>query len=187
MEPIQVQGSFLRGIFALIVISAFFASVNADSSANITIDCKQSEHGQLIVRGDSISLAEVIKTAKCWPEARQIDIFALNTVIFDDDIDMREHNVNITIISPTLEIIPFLTKNQTQRQIHFNARQESNFVSMCIDKINGEQLQFHADGIDNRLNVYNSGKLASEIAKLKSQMLNLFPFPNLQFQEIILS
>lgn len=158
MESIQVQGSFLRVIFALILIGAFCESASAESSLNITIACNQSEHTQLIVRGDSISIAEVIKTAKCWSEAEQIDIFALNTVIFDDDIDVRERNVNITIISPTLEIIPFLTKNQTQRQIHFNARQESNFVSMCIDKINSDQLQFHVEGDNNRINVYNSGK-----------------------------
>lgn len=158
MESIQVHGSFLRALFALAAITAFCASVNADSSLNITINCRQLEHRHLIVKGDSISIAEVIKTAKCWSEAKQIDIFALNTVIIDDDIDIREQNVNITIISPTLEIIPFLTKNQTQRQIHFNARQESNVVCMCIDKINGEQLQFHADGDNNRMNVYNSGK-----------------------------
>lgn len=155
MESIQVQGPFLRIIFALVVISVFSGSVNADSTSNITIDCV---HKRLVVKGDSISIAEVIKSAKCWSEAKQIDIFALNTVILDDDIDKREQNVNITIISPTLEIIQFLTKNQTQRQIHFNARHEINFVSMCIEKINGEQLQFVVDGDENRINVYNSGK-----------------------------
>lgn len=182
-----MQGPFLRATFAFIVISVFCACVNADSSSNITINCKESEHGQLIIKGDSISIAEVIKTAKCWPEARQIDIFALDTVIFDDDIDVRERNVNITIISPTLEIIPFLTKNQTQRQIHFNARQESNFVSMCIDKINGEQLQFQVDGDNNPLNVYNSGKSASKAEPNLKFKMNFFPFTNLQFQEIIVN
>lgn len=149
------QGSILRFIFIAIVIGVRFESVTADTSANITINCA---HRRLTVQGDSISIAEVIASAKCWSDAKQIDIYALDTVIFDEDIDKREQSINITIIAPTWEIIPFLTKNQTQRQIFLNARHEVNFVGMCIDKINEDQLQFHVDGDNNQTNVYNSGK-----------------------------
>lgn len=155
MEFIQIRGFILRLIFALTVIGVLSESVTAESTSNITISCARR---RLIVKGDSISIAEVISSAKCWSQAKQIDIFALNTVIFDEDIDKREQNINITIISPTWEIIQFLTKNQTQRQIHLNARLDVNFVGMCIDKINEDQLQFDVDGDNNQMHVYNSGK-----------------------------
>lgn len=153
MERTQIQGHLLRLISTLIVIGVFGGIV---TESNVTIDCAQR---RLTVKGDSISIAEVINLAKCWSEARQIDIFALNTVIFDDDIDKREQqHVNITIISPTWEIIPFLTKNHTQRRILLNARHEFNLVGMCMNKINGEQLEFHVDGQNNETNVWNNGK-----------------------------
>lgn len=155
MEIIQIQESLLRVIFTLAVIVVLFERATAESSSNITINCARR---RLVVKGDSISIADVISSAKCWSEAKQIDIHALNTVFFDEDIDKREQNVNITIISPTWEIIPFLTKNQTQRQILLNARHEINFIGMCIDKINEDQLKLHVDGDDNQIIVYNNGK-----------------------------
>lgn len=155
MESIQIQGYFLRIAFVSIIIAAVCTErVTAESKSNLTIDCT---HRRLVVNGDSISIADVINSAKCWSEAKQIDIYALNTVIFDEDIDKREQNVNITIISPTWEIIPFLTKNQTQRRILLSARHEFNFMGMCLTKINGDQLQFHVDGAENHTNIYNNG------------------------------
>lgn len=156
MNFIRIQEYFLRVLVAEIVIGAFANCADVNPTSIIAIDCVEN---RLVVKGDSISIADLIKTAKCWSDAKQIDIFALNTVIFDDDIDKRKQNVNITIISPTWEIIPFLTKNQTQRQILLNSSHEFNFMGMCISKINGEQLQFHIDDDDNRqINVYNNGK-----------------------------
>lgn len=160
MNFIQIQRVVLRLLFAIVVvIDVFGECANVNPTSNIAIDC--ADGNRLVVKGDSISIAEVIQAAKCWSDAKQIDIFAFNTVIFDDDIDKREQHVNITIISPTWEIIPFLIKNQTKRQIHLNANREFNFIGMCMDKINSEQLHFQVDdgGDDNKqIHIYNNGK-----------------------------
>lgn len=145
----------MRVIFISIIIAAAFADlVAAESVSNLTIGCTQQ---RLVVKGDSISIADVIGSAECWSKAKQIDIYALNAVIFDDDIDKRDQNVNLTIISPTWEIVPFLTKNQTQRRILLSAHREFNFMGLCLTKINGDQLQFHVDGAENQTNIYSSG------------------------------
>lgn len=148
--------------FILLTICVFTEqfdfSTATTSKPNIETDC--TKNGLLLIKGDIISISEVIKTTECWSEAKQIDIFALNKVIFDDDIDKRNIlNVNITIFSPTWEIIPppsplpssSAMENQTHRQILLNADFEFNFFGMSIGKIDGEQLQFNVDGDRNRI------------------------------------
>lgn len=161
----QIQRNFLRIIFVQAIIAVFGQFVTAESISNLTIDCAQR---RLVVTGDTVSIADVISSAKCWSDAKQINIYALTTVIIDNDIDKRAQNVNITIISPTFEIIPFLTKNQTERRIILDAQHEFNFVCICLTKINGDQFQFHVDGVENRTNLYNSGKYSRKKNRIEA-------------------
>lgn len=166
MDLLQIQGNKLHLITVCILLPIcvlteqyiFFDTTT--SEPKLETNC--TRNGLLFIKGDIISIAEVIKTAPCWSEASQIDIFALNKVIFDDDIDKRNvFNVNITIFSPSWEIVPppSATENQKHRQIRLNANFEFNFFGMSITKDDGEQLQFSVDGDKNRIQMmFNNGK-----------------------------
>lgn len=84
-------------------------------SAN-TITCTSN---RLIVKGNFISINEMIKTASCWTKVKFIDIFALNKVFIDADIDKSGQNVTLAIISPKWEII---MGNKTQRYIRLTGK-----------------------------------------------------------------
>lgn len=143
--------NFIR-ISTLVSIFALVSLTYADYNSNITIDCTPDS---LLVKGNTISIAEVIKTARCWRQAKQIDIFGLDKVIFDDDIDRRGQHVNLSIFAPTWEIIPPSTNNQVQRKILFNAQFEFNFFGISLTKTNGEQIQFKIDGNVKRLQKFD--------------------------------
>lgn len=82
-------------------------AVWSSSMSEIMIECAAGASNRIRVKGDFISIRHVIETAsECWSSAKQIEIFALNTVFIDADIDKRDENVNFTIISPTWQIIP---------------------------------------------------------------------------------
>lgn len=79
----------------------------SSSMSDMTIECAAADH-RMRVKGDFISIQQVMEVATkddCWRMARQIDIFALNTVFIDADLDKRDDNVNFTIISPAWQII----------------------------------------------------------------------------------
>lgn len=139
-------------ISTLVAIFVLIGCAYANPISFFTIDCTQN---RLLVDGDTISIAEVIKTAHGWAHAQQIDIFGLDKVIFDDDIDKRGQHVNITIFAPTWEIIPTPTNNQSQREILLNTRYRFNFFGTCLTKINGDLLQFKIDGDKKRLKKFN--------------------------------
>lgn len=86
----------------------------SNSMSELSIEC---ENGTRIrVMGDFVSVRHAIDTAvDCWSMAGQIEIFALNTVFIDADIDKRDTNINLTIIAPTVEIIE--SPEQQLRQI----------------------------------------------------------------------
>lgn len=76
-------------------------AVWSSSMSENTIECTEN---RVRVKGDFISIRHAM-AADCWSDAKQIDIFALNTVFIDADIDRRDENVNFTIVSPTWQII----------------------------------------------------------------------------------
>lgn len=91
------------------MLKALQAIWSSSMSENV-IECSAN---RIRVKGDFISIRHVIETAAdCWANATKIDLFALNTVFIDADIDKRDENVNFTIISPAWEIIP---SNQTRQ------------------------------------------------------------------------
>lgn len=59
---------------------------------------------RLVAKGYFVALSEVAK-ASCWKTANFIDIFALNKVFIDIDTEDTKPNSQMTIISPTWEII----------------------------------------------------------------------------------
>lgn len=139
-------------ISTLVAIFALVRLTYADSNSNFTIDCTQDS---LLVKGNTISIAEVIKTAHCWHQTKQIDIFGLSKVIFDDDIDKRDQHVNLSIFAPTWEIISPPNNSQVQRKIIFNAQLGFNFFGISLTKINGEHLQLQIYGNMKRLRKFN--------------------------------
>lgn len=161
MVSIEIQRIVLHLVLAAICV--FIESSCAKcTSSTVTIVCVEN---RLVVTGDSICIAEIIKTAPCWSDSEQIDIFALNKVIFDDDIDKRGQNVNITIFSPTWEIIPIIIikkHHDTYKQlryIRFNTSTEFNFFGMSMDKINRGYLKFSFDGDEKQIKMMvNNGE-----------------------------
>lgn len=85
-------------------------TVWSSAMSEITIECPTAADNRLRVKGDFISIRQfndkVSAMDDCWTKARQIDMFALNTIFIDADIDKRDDNINFTIISPTWHIIP---------------------------------------------------------------------------------
>lgn len=63
------------------------------------------EKNRLIVKGHVVAISDVVKL-ECWPTAKVIHIFALNKIFFDADIDKIGQKVELSIISPTWEIVP---------------------------------------------------------------------------------
>lgn len=72
---------------------------------------------RLIVKGNFLKISEIIPNASCWPQIKFIEIFALNKVFIDADINKSGRNVSLSIISPTWEIIPSATETKSNRHI----------------------------------------------------------------------
>lgn len=164
----------------LVTIFAVVRYIYADTNSNITIDCTQNN---LLVTGNTISIAEVIKTAQCWHQATQIDIFGLSKVIFDEDIDKQGQHVNMSIFAPTWEIISPSTNNQVQRKVLFNASFGFNFFATSLRKINAGPLHFQIDGDTRRLRKFNfDGKHPNESKWHRTgfEVLNSYFFSFLQ-------
>lgn len=62
------------------------------------------ENDNLSVTGYTVRISDVIKNAKCWKEAKLIQIFALDKVIIDADIDKIGKNATVAIIAPSWRI-----------------------------------------------------------------------------------
>lgn len=90
MDLLQIRGNKLHLLPICVLTEQYIFFDTITSEPKLETNC--TRNGLLFIKGDIISIAEVIKTEPCWSEASQIDIFALNKVIFDDDIDKR--NVN---------------------------------------------------------------------------------------------
>ena len=174
---------FERILFHLILAVCVFIQCTwaKCTSATIVIICTHNgSRDHLLVSGDSISIADIIKTAPCWSDAKQINIFALNKIFFDADIDKRGQNVNITIFSPTWEIIPSpLTESYTRRHlVRLDTNTEFNFFGMSIEKINRDNLKFQVEGDKNRIRmmVNNSECLLNLYNKNSVMQLLLYWF-----------
>lgn len=89
------------------------------SMSNNTIICSSNK---LMMKGNFISINEMIKRANCWTTVKFIDIFALNKVFIDADIDNRGQNVSLSIISPIWEIVPL---NGNKRYFHLTGKNAS--------------------------------------------------------------
>lgn len=68
---------------------------------NLIISC---DAGKLLAKGYNVKISDVVK-AECWPSAKTIDIFALDTVYIDMDIDKTGAGVQLSIIASTWEIV----------------------------------------------------------------------------------
>lgn len=157
MDFRQIPATTLHRIsFVILTICVLTEQFNLTTSEpNFVADCVAD--GSLLITGDVISISEVIESVECWRNANRINIFALNKVIFDNDIDKRHVlTVNMTIFAPTWEIQPpppsaSETENQTQRRVLLNANVEFHFVGVCAEKINGERLRFDVEGDESRV------------------------------------
>lgn len=68
-----------------------------------TIECLNNGNRSLIT-GYLVRLSDVIKNTICWNKSMEIDIFALDKVIFDDDIEKKSNlsgPMQLSIISPS--------------------------------------------------------------------------------------
>lgn len=63
-----------------------------------TISCTGDK---LLVKGVVVFISDVIRDAECWPTATSIDIYAIDKVFIDANIDAKAKEAKITIISPT--------------------------------------------------------------------------------------
>lgn len=67
------------------------------------IECLNNGNRSLIT-GYIVRLSDVIKNTNCWNESMEIDIFALDKVVFDDDIEKKWNlpgPMQLSIISPS--------------------------------------------------------------------------------------
>lgn len=148
MTSIKIQ----RIAFHLLLVAVHCALIE---STTVTIICTENH---LLVTGDLISIDDARKSAPCWSKSGKIDIFALNKVVLDTEINEHDRNVTITTFSPKWEILP-LTKisrgydyfvYKEPRFIYFNDSADFNLFCMTMDKINGKYLRLQSTTWRNR-------------------------------------
>lgn len=61
------------------------------------------ESGKLVVKGFNVKISDVTKL-ECYNGAKYIEIFTLNKLFFDDNIEKIDDSVHLSIISPIWEI-----------------------------------------------------------------------------------
>lgn len=81
---------------------------------SVSKDCSTTEN-KLRVKGYNVLISDVMKS-NCWSSASYVEIFALNKVFFDADIDKPSTSLHIT--SPIWEIV--LDEGTQYRQIKLN-------------------------------------------------------------------
>lgn len=86
----------------------------SNSMSNNSFVCASN---RLIVKGNFLKISEIIPNASCWPQIKFIDIFALNKVFIDADINKSGRNVSLSIVSPTWEIISPSAETKSNRHI----------------------------------------------------------------------
>lgn len=62
-----------------------------------------SDNLNLTVTGYNVKISDAV-SADCWSEAEIIEIFALNSVIIDEDIDRKGDGIRLLIVAPTWEV-----------------------------------------------------------------------------------
>lgn len=87
----------------------------------VSRDCSE-EATQLTVKGYNVLISDVIES-ECWPNATFVEIFALNKVFLDADIDRGA--MYVSIIAPAWEIV--LNKGIPSRQIKLNGVNASDY------------------------------------------------------------
>lgn len=110
IENVRVNRYMLKALQAIWSSSMSEMHISCDDD-----DDDDNSTNRIRIVGDFISIRHAIATATdCWSMAKQIDIFALNTVFIDADIDKRDDTINVTIVSPTIEIITDFTDQSRQ-------------------------------------------------------------------------
>lgn len=150
---------------SLLIISIVESNDNPDSNNNNNNNTIICTSDTLIVKMNNIYISEILNIT-CMKQAKFVELFALETLVVDEDFDMTGHKVQLSIIAPKWEVID-------ERKIVLNGRMVTTFhidyaasgiVSFKDGKpgkpgdsagcflgignefINGENLQIHVDG-----------------------------------------
>lgn len=96
---------------------------------------------KLVVESLVVFISDVIKDAECWSTASVIDIYAVEKVFVDVDIDKAQAGAYLTIISPKWEIIP--SAGRTRRRILLTGANGKDYEwaakdAIDIFRLNGE-------------------------------------------------
>lgn len=100
----SVAASMQIGVFKLKAVQALWSQ----AMSNMVFSCPSD---RLIVKAYVISISNVV-ALECWSKAKFIDIFALNKVFIDADIDKSSIRAEMSIIAPTWEVISPKTGQQ---------------------------------------------------------------------------
>lgn len=140
----SIGNEFSLGIENMQVNSAKMKTLHAVLSqtmkSNIHTSCSSSK---FIVRGYNVKLSEVL-ASNCWLDATNnvIEIFALNKVFLDADIDKTGQKAQLSIIAPIWEIITDDMSSSGERKIILNGEVatafETNAVSGSKEYKNGQ-------------------------------------------------
>lgn len=95
----------------------------SQSMLKVSEDCSEDPK-RLTVKGYNVLMSDVIES-KCWPNATYVEMFALNKLFLDADIDREA--MYLSIIAPVWEIV--LNKVSPSRQIKLNGGNASNYDS----------------------------------------------------------
>lgn len=105
MEKIKDLHQFLWSFFLYISIIPHIIAQSVFSDAtyidDMTAICSSQK---LVVKGNDIKISDVLNVT-CIKNSKFVEIFALNKLIFDADINKTGQNAEMSIIAPTWEII----------------------------------------------------------------------------------
>lgn len=125
----SIGNEFSLGIENMVVnfvkMKTLHAVLSQTMQSKIYTSCSSSK---FIVRGYNVKLSEVIASS-CWLNATNnlIEIFALNKIFIDADIDKTGHKVELSIIAPIWEIITNGMSSSDKRKIILNGEDGTAF------------------------------------------------------------
>lgn len=108
IENMQVNSAKMKTLYAIL---------SQTMKSNIVISCSSNK---LIVHGYNVKLSEVLSSS-CWSNnINSMEIFALNKVFVDADIDKTGQKAELSIISPIWDVIMDGISSSGQRKIVLN-------------------------------------------------------------------
>lgn len=119
----ELQRSAVRTALWFILLTQFSkANIKIDGLSSIDDMIAFCSPEKLIVKGNVVKISDVLNVT-CMGKANYIEMFALDKIIIDADIDKTGQNAQISLIAPTWEIV-------NERKIILNGKIGSSFASV---------------------------------------------------------